>query len=105
MSYTDFFPGFGVSKNEQPGQTKRNPLPPHTPNIATVTGTHRLCIHILHSEHSTTSPRHPVLHTPHGYLGAMIQSNNYQINEYKKIGFLQIIVMRLDVHRSSEEVM
>ena len=35
----------------------------------------------------------------------MIQSNNYQINEYKKIGFLQIIVMRLDVHRSSEEVM
>ena len=81
MSYTDFFLGFGVSKNEQRGQTKRNPLPPHTPNIATVTGTHRLCIHILHSEHSTTSPRHPVLHTPHGYLGAMIQRNNYQINE------------------------
>ena len=34
------------------------------------------------------------------YLGDMIQSNNYQINEYKRIDFLQIIVMRRDVHRS-----
>ena len=39
------------------------------------------------------------------YLGDMIQSNNYQINEYKRIDFLQIIVMRRDVHRSSGEVM